>query len=305
MSFQAEVLNVFIASPSDVAVERDEVEQAVYQWNRRYSENLNIILLPKRWEKDTFPAHHGEDPQQIINEQLINNCDILVGIFWTKMGTPTLKHKSGTLEEIQIFIDQNKDVMVYFVQKDVPRDNKNYEDMARVDEFKEKYGNSGLYSDYDKDKVINHLYQVVLKRVKQEKNVHDSNVTKPSTTAVFNESRLEKLIRTKVLFDEEILLLAYSRETGHRDFVGFNDPEGMYTKLKKWSKLSPSQVTSIAKKYKRAIDNLVERELLFKDSDYPYKTIKNHKLHLDTLDDLRSLSPVTIDVINDIMKNYK
>lgn len=51
MSFQAEVLNVLIASPGDVAKQRDEIEAAIYERNSMYAENMKVILLPRRWEK--------------------------------------------------------------------------------------------------------------------------------------------------------------------------------------------------------------------------------------------------------------
>ncbi|MFX3634435.1 MAG: DUF4062 domain-containing protein [Candidatus Pristimantibacillus sp.] len=304
MSFQADVLNVFIASPSDVAAERDEVEQAIFQWNSLYAEELKVILLPKRWEKDTFPAYRGNDPQQLINEQVVKNCDILVGIFWNKLGSPTLNHGSGTLEEIQFFIDKQKDVLVYFVEKDVPRNNYNYAEMAQVDEYKKKYSGLALYSVYAKDKVIDHLYRTVSARIKQAQIVSNKNMSEPITKADANESRLEKLIRTRVLLEEEILLLAYSKDTGNRDFQGFNDPGGMYAKLKAWTKLNDSQLSRVAEKYTDVIANLVEREILFKDSEYRYKHIKNHRLSLEILNDLRALSPEAIAVINDTLENY-
>lgn len=164
MSFHAEVLNVLIASPSDVETERDEVEHAIYEWNRRYSEQLNVILLPRRWEKDVVPAYRGNDPQQIINEQIVLKSDILIGIFWTKLGTPTLNHSSGTLEEINQFVEARKAVMLYFLDKPVPRSNDNYSEMARVDEFKRNYSSKGMYSLYSVERVVDHLYQTVVNR---------------------------------------------------------------------------------------------------------------------------------------------
>ncbi len=46
----------------------------------------------------------GDRPQGIINEQLVNNCDIFIGIFWGRLGTRTGKTESGSVEEIEKFI---------------------------------------------------------------------------------------------------------------------------------------------------------------------------------------------------------
>ncbi|MFK4308431.1 hypothetical protein ABH957_003107 [Bacillus sp. RC242] len=121
-----------IASPSDVQKERDEIETEIFELNIRFTEEMQITLLPSRWEKDVVPVYGGIDAQQIIIEQLVNKCDILKGVFWAKLGTPTKRHSSGTLEEISIFIEQNKEVIVYFVEKYVPMN-------ANFDEMKEEY----------------------------------------------------------------------------------------------------------------------------------------------------------------------
>lgn len=85
MGFKAEVLRVLIASPSDVSQERDEIEQAIFKWNTVYSENMQVVLLPARWE-NVAPTYRGEDPQQILNEKLVSKCDLLIGVFWKKTG---------------------------------------------------------------------------------------------------------------------------------------------------------------------------------------------------------------------------
>ena len=95
------------------------VDSSLAFTNSHYAENMNVVLLPVRWERDAVPTYRESGPQDIINEQLVNKCDILIGVFWTKMGTPTLRHSSGTLEEIDIFIQNNKEVMMYFVDKEI------------------------------------------------------------------------------------------------------------------------------------------------------------------------------------------
>jgi hypothetical protein len=31
----------------------------------------------------------GDEPQKIINKRILKDADLLVGIFWTRLGTPT------------------------------------------------------------------------------------------------------------------------------------------------------------------------------------------------------------------------
>ena len=43
----------------------------------------------------------GNDPQTLINKQILEDCDLLLGVFWTKIGTETEKYPSGSVEEIE------------------------------------------------------------------------------------------------------------------------------------------------------------------------------------------------------------
>ena len=42
---------VAIASPGDVAAERDAVEDAIYEWDQQYSGEKGIAFLSLRWER--------------------------------------------------------------------------------------------------------------------------------------------------------------------------------------------------------------------------------------------------------------
>ena len=113
MPFSAQVLNVLIASPSDVASERDAIAQTLYEWNALNSEETGFVLLPVRWESHSAPAM-GDRPQGIINNQVVRNCDMLIGAFWTRLGSVTGVEESGTVEEIKFFLKNNRPVMLYY-----------------------------------------------------------------------------------------------------------------------------------------------------------------------------------------------
>ena len=56
---QASVLNVLIASPSDVGPERDAVESAIHDWNANHYVRSGTMLHPVRWETHSFPSAGG------------------------------------------------------------------------------------------------------------------------------------------------------------------------------------------------------------------------------------------------------
>src|SRR5699024_11415323 len=70
MSFNANVLQVLIASPGDTMEARDAVEGALHGWNASRSEREQVILLPRRWETDAVPTM-GSSGQETINAQLV------------------------------------------------------------------------------------------------------------------------------------------------------------------------------------------------------------------------------------------
>lgn len=92
------VIGVFVASPSDVSEERKALESVVHELNKTWSKNLNLRLDLIKWETDIYPGF-GEYSQDVINEQVNDEYDVFVAIFWGRSGTPTKIAESGTIEE--------------------------------------------------------------------------------------------------------------------------------------------------------------------------------------------------------------
>jgi hypothetical protein len=107
MSFRANVLKVMIASPGDISEERRVVTEEIYRWNFANASARHLVLLPIKWETHSTPQM-GSSPQTIINRQILDDADIVIGIFGTRIGTPTEKHVSGTVEEIKEHVAAGK-----------------------------------------------------------------------------------------------------------------------------------------------------------------------------------------------------
>lgn len=115
------MLSVLIASPSDVSAEREAAVKAVSEWNASHAQRMKIYLDPIRWETHSHPSS-GDRPQGIINRQMVDECDFVIGIFGVRIGTPTGAAKSGTIEEIERLRQQGKLIALYFSNADLPRD---------------------------------------------------------------------------------------------------------------------------------------------------------------------------------------
>lgn len=58
----------------------------------------------------------------MINRQVVQNCDVLVGLFWTRLGTSTGVAESGTVEEFEKFVSAGKPALLYFSRRPVDPD---------------------------------------------------------------------------------------------------------------------------------------------------------------------------------------
>ena len=113
MPYQATVVNVMIAAPSDVQKEREIIGEILEEWNQTDAEHSRIVALPIGWQTHASPES-GKRPQETINHQVLEKADILVAVFWTRLGTPTGEYDSGTVEEINKSIQDGRHVMPYF-----------------------------------------------------------------------------------------------------------------------------------------------------------------------------------------------
>jgi hypothetical protein len=147
MSYQATAFNVMIASPSDVPAEREQVRAVIYEWNAIHSMARKIVLLPVGWETHASPQMGGS-PQSIINDQVLARADLVVGVFWTRIGTKTDDYDSGTVEEIERHIAAGRPAMLYFSSSPVELDSVDHEQYLKLKTFKASCKSRGLYEPY-------------------------------------------------------------------------------------------------------------------------------------------------------------
>lgn len=148
MSYTGTVYKIMIASPSDITNERQIAREIIYKWNNLHAEDKQIILLPVGWDTNSAPLM-GTRPQDIINKQVLENSDVLIGIFWTRIGTPTGEALSGTIEEIDRHIASGKPTMLYFSTAPVRPDSIDEMQYNKLKQFKEKCLKEGLIEVYD------------------------------------------------------------------------------------------------------------------------------------------------------------
>ncbi|MEY9281675.1 hypothetical protein [Bradyrhizobium yuanmingense] len=174
MSYAATVFHVLIASPSDVPEEREAIAQSLHDWNGLHSFTTKTVLLPVMWESHSAPSM-GSRPQEIINKQLVRSCDMLIGAFWTRLGSHTGVEESGTVEEIKWFLKQDKPVMLYFSRAPLDPGRVDTKQLDRLNSFKAEIRGKGLQDDYEsvadlKQKLARHL-TIVMREISVETTV--------------------------------------------------------------------------------------------------------------------------------------
>lgn len=147
MAYDSRVFRILIASPSDVDEERTIAANVIQEWNDLHSHTRRVTLLPLRWETHTAPEF-GKRPQEIINRAVVDDCDLVVGIFWTRLGSATGDADSGTLEEIDRAGAAHKPIMLYFSKIGRDPDEMDLSQMRKLQEFKKKTYPRGLVEHY-------------------------------------------------------------------------------------------------------------------------------------------------------------
>jgi hypothetical protein len=161
MPFESTVYRILIASPSDVEEEREVTSRIIQDWNDLNSFNKKIVLLPVKWETHSSPIY-GVRPQEAINRQIVDDCDLLIGFFWTKIGSPTGEELSGTIEEIKRVSSTGKPVMLYFSKRGKDPSQIETSQLQSLNKFKEEVYKIALVESFNsivdfRDKVSRQL----------------------------------------------------------------------------------------------------------------------------------------------------
>jgi hypothetical protein len=142
-----QLFRLFVGAPSDVDEALDVIRGQIEQWNRDHGPLTRARVEFTNWRTHSHPAA-GAHPQTLLNKQVVDLSDIVVGVFRFRFGTPTRVAESGTEEEIRRSIKKGKTVMVYFAQFPSRKRRKDSNEFARIEDFKRKLGQRALYHTY-------------------------------------------------------------------------------------------------------------------------------------------------------------
>ena len=78
------LFRVFVGAPSDVDEAHDVIRGQIEQWNRDHGPLSGARVEFTNWRTHSHPAAGGR-PQALLNKQVVDQCDIMVGIFKSKL----------------------------------------------------------------------------------------------------------------------------------------------------------------------------------------------------------------------------
>ena len=149
------MLRVFVASPDDVAEERNTLAKLLADINDVLAylapeKRLNLELV--RYETHSYPDIGA--PQEVINREIPVDYDIFIGIMWKRAGTPTATAPSGTIEEFNRACERRKHgslprIMFYFCEQPIPVPTvTEMQQLADVVKFRSQLASQGLTVSY-------------------------------------------------------------------------------------------------------------------------------------------------------------
>lgn len=157
------LIKILISCPGDVNNELNSIKLIIDEINKSIGKQSSFAIHTLNWKSDTY-TQIGDDAQEVINNQVEDEYDILLGIIWKKIGTPTKRDRSGTIEEINRALDLSKELLLYF-NISAP-DNLSMIDtseLEKVNAFKRELSDKGvLYKEYDSIRNFESLFRVNL-----------------------------------------------------------------------------------------------------------------------------------------------
>jgi hypothetical protein len=194
MSFTAQTYRVLIASPSDLSEERQAATEVIHEWNAQHSIAESIVLLPVMWETHARPQS-GIGSQPAINNQFVKDCDILIGMFWSKIGTKTQVAESGTVEEIDQFIADRRPAMLYFSDRPIQLSKVDIKQLGKLKKFQAETYKKALIGSF---KSLDELRHILLRHLvsqirelKSAKHSKDNEKQFSLITSTFDRTKLE------------------------------------------------------------------------------------------------------------------
>jgi|SRR5208282_2112553 len=319
MSKNIKLIRILVSSPSDVQSERDALEAVINELNLGQSKTeIRFELI--RWETHSSPQV-GTDTQAILNQQLGDDYDIFLGILWHRIGTPTPRADSGTIEEFDRAYARYKSnsgdisIMFYFKNAPIPPDDIIPEQFSRVRQFRESIRETTLYDTFTSLDEFTRLIRIHLTRWRLEFQRRTSSTlatTVAQSPKIDSEQSDSEGVQKEVdsreddgildLIERGNTSMAVMSEIAGRLAASMQSlGEDVATHTSRLNAVTASGEVSNVREVRREIDSVAQRLDYFAEQ-VDSELIPMRKAARDAFDSLGRVSQITLESGSDIRK---
>jgi hypothetical protein len=125
----------------------------------------------------------------------VEDCDLGIAVFWSRLGTPTSSHPSGSVEEIYKLIHKDARVLVYFSERPIPQNALHDEQFSKLQEIRKQFEEQGLFATYSNtaklcEQVLLHLTNIISQLLAKDRDVSNFVPSTGTVTAPTPDVRL-------------------------------------------------------------------------------------------------------------------
>lgn len=198
MLYSATAYRLLVSAPSDIPQDDiDEVIDAVIRWNAIYGQGFGAVVVPTHWQRHSA-AEHGSRPQASLNAQLVERADVLLALFWHRLGSPTGEAASGTAEEIQKAHENGAYVAILRCGRDIPQSGVDPAQITKLREFYDDVAPISLMLSYqDAAELSRHVDAILSRAVTRDSTLARAAVTaQPSGADVWPRIESSEQVKT-------------------------------------------------------------------------------------------------------------
>ncbi|ORM37078.1 hypothetical protein [Williamsia sp. 1135] len=241
MAYSTLALHLLVSAPGDVPPsDLAVVRKTISQWNLAFGRSFGLTVLPVSWTEHAA-SEFGERPQAILNDQIVEESDLAVALFFDRLGTPTGEAESGTAEEIDVLVKAGKSVAVLVSSAPrAPLNGKALEERRRLDGYLNELRKSALVFEYSHEGDLMSGINNFLSRAtaKFQQSVENSKQEEPSpdtSEGVWPRAEVRESVRTdskgRVKTQRKWSLVLHNTSNGPASDVDFafkNLPDDAY-----------------------------------------------------------------------------
>lgn len=183
MPYSSMTHRLLVSAPGDVSDgDVGVVVEAINRWNAIYGRQFGAVVLPTHWRQHAA-AEHGERPQASLNQQLVDEADAVLALFWNRLGTPTGEAESGTQEEIDRAHESGAFVAILRCEREVDPTTLDAEQVAKLRAFLGDVQPESLVLSYRDDADLARHVDTILTRIVTRESQRAEDAAEAATTS--------------------------------------------------------------------------------------------------------------------------